>query len=60
MVNKGTDTIQDQIQGKEFQPIEFFGLMSPPYEENSTSDEDFTTEPKVIWTVKRRKKYSKV
>ena len=34
--------------------------MPPPYEEDSTSDEDFTTEPKVIWTVKKRKKQSKV
>lgn len=34
--------------------------MPPPYEDNSTSDEDFTVEPKVIWIVKKRKKRSKI
>lgn len=34
--------------------------MPPPYEEDSTNDEDFTTDPKVIWTIKKRKKRSKV
>ena len=34
--------------------------MSPPYEEDSTSDEDFTTNPKVKCIVKKRKKLSKV
>ena len=40
--NKGKEVIQDQIQGKEFQPIEFPDLMSPPYEEDSSNDEEFT------------------
>ena len=35
-------------------------MMRPPYEEDSTSDEDFTVEPKVIWTIKKRKKRPKV
>ena len=34
--------------------------MSPPYEEESTNDEEFTTNPKVIWTVQKTKKWSKV
>ena len=34
--------------------------MSPPYEEDSSNDEDFTSQPKVIWTVKKKKKGSKV
>jgi hypothetical protein len=29
--------------------------MLPAYEEVSTSDEDFTVDPKVIWMIKKRK-----
>ena len=60
VVNKGKERLQRQIQEKEFQPIEFVDLMPPPYVEDSTSDEDFIAETKVIWTVKKRKKWSKV
>ena len=34
--------------------------MSPSYEEDSSSDEDFSAKPKVIWKVKKKKKRSKV
>ena len=35
-------------------------LIPPPYEEDSTSDEHFTIEPKVIWVNKKRKKQFEV
>ena len=41
-VNKCKEIIQEKIQGKEFQPIGFFDLMPPPYEEDSYTNEYFT------------------
>ena len=60
MVNNCKDKAQYQIQGKEFQPLEFTDLRPPSYEEDSTSDEYFTAEPKVIWMIKKRKKWFEV
>ena len=56
VVNEGKEKVEEKIQGKLFQPIEFTDLMLPSYEEDSTSDEDFIAKPKVIWMIKKRKK----
>ena len=54
VVNKGKGIVQKKTQGKYFQPIEFTDSMPSAYEEDSTSDEDFIAEPKVIWVIKNR------
>ena len=56
VVSKGKDKVQEQIQGKDFQPIEFTDSMPPAYEEDSTNDEYLIAKPKVIWMIKKRKK----
>jgi hypothetical protein len=59
-VNEGKEKVQELIHGKDFQPIEFTDLMSPTYEEDSTHDEYFTVEPKVMWMIRKRKKQFEV
>ena len=53
---KDFDRGKKLIQKKEFQPIEFTDEVVSSYEDNYTSDGDFTEEYKAMWICKRKKK----
>ena len=53
---KDFDRGRKLTQKKKFQPVEFTNEVIASYEDNSTSDENFTKEYEAKWICKRKKK----